>query len=353
MALLAGGAAYADQIPGEHWNAGDTTQAPANPPVFSFGTSTTNGTLSVSNPVRVEVDLIGPLLNDGATLFAIATLDKDVVTDELINFNNYVNLAQTVDDTLADDFAESSAMGIQVNSDNRDCSNCAEKTDTIGGATAGAGAGNNDVGLVSINQAGGNMNNQGTLVSVAVDSATPNQPPNPPPPHTPPPPTPTPPTGTPGDPNGAFAHAQAEATQVNGNFGGGESDGNTVEAVDLIQRTSLIDNSFNGDRGLVYGNQATGNNNNQLNELSLAFAERARGVAIAESDLGQFNTGNLVGESASIEDTSSPGINKTATIDTSLNGDRGVIGVNQAVGNNGNQANIVSIAAVGTNLPGF
>jgi len=63
----------------------------------------------------------------------------------------------------------------------------------------------------------------------------------------------------------------------------------------------------------------------------------------------------VVGESGSThQDLTAPiGINKSATIDTSLNGDEGIFGVNQAVGNNGNQANIVSVAAVGTNLPSF
>ena len=339
VALLSGANAYAQvsQLPEPFTPPSPPGAAPGNPPVFSFTIA------DPANPLQVEVDF-GP-----TSLFAVATEDKDVVTNELISINTYVDLNQIVDDTFADDFAEASAMGVQQNSDNHDCSNCAEKTDIIGGASSSDGAGNLDTGLISINQAGGNMNNQGTLVSAAIDSTVP--PVTPPPPQ----PTPTPPTGTPAT-GGGFAHAQAEATQTNGAFATGEAGPNDVEAVDLIERLSDIDNSFNHDTGLVYANQATGNNNNQLNELALAFSERPQGVAIAESDLGQFNTDNKVGESGSAESDAAlefTGIHKSAQISDSLNNDTGVFGVNQAVGNNGNQANIVSVAAIGTSLPSF
>ena len=61
----------------------------------------------------------------------------------------------------------------------------------------------------------------------------------------------------------------------------------------------------------------------------------ASGV-LAESDLGQVKSGNLVSEFHAT---------KTAQIENSVNGNVGVVGVNQAVGNNSNQANVVSIAA--------
>jgi hypothetical protein len=88
----------------------------------------------------------------------------------------------------------------------------------------------------------------------------------------------------------------------------------------------------------------------------LAFSERDSGVAIAEADLGQFNTLNHVGESNTVNASGAigtVGIHKNATVTGSLNGDIGIFGVNQTVGNNGNQANIVSIAAIGTGLPTF
>ena len=271
---------------------------------------------------------------EGAWLHASANLSKTVTTNEAITIATNVLIVQPVV-TVADDAAESSATANQTNTGNQDCGNCAEKADVLYFSQ------NANTGLTSVNQAGGNDNNQGTLVSAAVDTYTRN--------HTPTTGSGSPSTGTgsPADGQG-FAHAQAEAQQTNG--------GNDVEAVDLAFRNALINGSDNGNNGLVYTNQATGNNNNQLNELSLAFSERSSGTALAEADLGQFNTGNRVGEGASTgEFAPEPpiGINKSATVTASLNNNVGVFGVNQSAGNNGNQANIVTIAAVGSNLPGF
>jgi hypothetical protein len=94
-------------------------------------------------------------------------------------------------------------------------------------------------------------------------------------------------------------------------------------------------------------NQATGNNNNQANGLAIAVGLRpGGGVAIAEADLGQFNTYNTVLESNDAGGSDAQvGINKSATITGSVNDNTGVIGVNQTVGNMANQANIVAIAA--------
>ena len=109
-------------------------------------------------------------------------------------------------------------------------------------------------------------------------------------------------------------------------------------------------------RQFVIANMEIAKNTNHPNDPALTLSSRPQGVAIAESDLGQFNTDNKVGESASLESDLShefTGIHKTAEITDSLNNDTGLFGVNQAVGNNGNQANIVSVAAIGTNLPSF
>jgi hypothetical protein len=85
--------------------------------------------------------------------------------------------------------------------------------------------------------------------------------------------------------------------------------------------------------------------NNQANALSLAVSLSA-GVALSEADLGQVNTFNTVRESdATSGGAVRVGINKNADIVGSISGNTGVVGVNQAVGNMANQANVVSIAA--------
>lgn len=279
-------------------------------------------------------------VNDrGPWLRADIDLVKLVGTLEIITIPTTVSINQTVT-TVADDAAEASAIANQLNTDQKDCGNCAEKLDVIENSA------DVNTGLVSVNQSAGNNNNQGTLVSAAVDedSGTATQT------HSTTTTTTGGGTGTPATGAG-FAHAQAEATQINGEVSGGGR--NDVEAVDLTFRQALMTNSGNQNVGLLYINQATGNNANQLNELALAFAERGSGTAIAEADLGQFNSGNLVGEGASDVASTPIGINKNATITGSLNNNIGVFGVNQSVGNNSNQANIVSVAAIGTNLPGF
>ena len=268
-------------------------------------------------------------------LHATTTLHKAIATAENINVTTNVGIAQTVT-TIANDAAEASATANQTNQDNKDCGNCAEKLDVIENSS------DLNTGLTSINQAVGNDNNQGTLVSAAVDTYVPSSPGG---------------GGTPTDPTGGqgFAHAQAEATQVNGGTNGDNvSLANDVEAVDLQFRTGTITNSVNGNNGVAFVNQASGNNDNQINELSVAFSERPSGVALAEADLGQFNTGNRVGEGDDGADPSAPiGIHKSAIINVSMNDNVGVFGVNQSVANNGNQANLVSVAAVGNNLPSF
>jgi hypothetical protein len=165
------------------------------------------------------------------------------------------------------------------------------------------------------------MNNQASAVSVAIDVRV-----------TPPPGVDVPP---PADPNDrGFAEAQAAADQRNHD--------NMVESVNLLFRDSIIRDSFNGNTGVVHVNQAAGNMANQANVLSLAVAFTP-GVALSEADLGQVNAFNTVLESDS--GTTLFGVHKSAEITASVNGNTGIIGVNQSSGNMANQANVVSFAA--------
>lgn len=279
--------------------------------------------LGISAPAMADVTVTGEI-DLTKTIDVVETIDVD--TD--VQLDVEVNLD-------AEKFAESTAIANQSNFDNEACTNCAEKEDFIRGSAT------DNQGIVSLNQAGGNLNNQGTLISVAVDADNPGDP------------------GDPGDPgNSGFAESLAAADQRNGTpdalagEGGNYSDGgNLVETVNILFRSADIRNSFNTNTGLVYGNQATGNMANQVNILSLAFALDDNGVAISEADLGQVNANNVVRESSSAQNPF--GIYKVANVNGSLNGNTGIVGVNQSVGNMSNQANIVSIAAVGSDLPTF
>lgn len=243
----------------------------------------------------------------------------DMTVTENITVTKTVTLTATVDITPVK-FAESDAVINQDNDDVHPCENCAERRDTL------ATTGNNNHGVTTINQAGGNLNNQGAAVSVAIDvGGGPVSPPDP------------------ANPGAGFAESSAATQQFNTN--------SEVLTVNVVFRDALITGSINSNTGIIYVNQAVGNVNNQANELSLAFSKRESGVAISEADLGQLNTVDHVAEGGSVGDAALPGSNgagvtKTATISGSVIGNTGIVGVNQASGNFANQANIVSFAAV-------
>jgi hypothetical protein len=254
---------------------------------------------------------------------------KRIATFEAILVSTLVDARATIT-AEPDKFAESMVTANQTNERNKACGNCAEKDDII------VNSGNDNAGIISMNQSSGNNNNQGTIVSVAIDADAP--PPAPPPPGPPPPAPPPEPES-----NTGFAHASAAATQ--------SQTANNIDSVNLLYRDATLTSSLNSNQGLIYANQSAGNMNNQLNVLSLAYSLADSGVALSEAALGQFNTSGRVGESNST--TGTAGINKLSRISSSLNDNVGIFGVNQATGNMANQANIVSVAAVGTGLPTF
>jgi hypothetical protein len=261
--------------------------------------------------------LAAGVANADVDVFATIDKTKDVFIVEDIAVFKFVDLFVIVPLT-ATKAAESDALVNQTNTLNQSCTNCDEKRDTI------TGSGNTNSGVLSINQAAGNMNNQGNAVSIAVDFVVVGTPP------TSPPPTVIPESA-------GFAEAQAAVDQFNAN--------NFVDTVNLLFRSGEIAGSLNNNTGIVHVNQAPGNMNNQANALSVAVSLSA-GVALSEADLGQINTFNVVRESdATSTSAFRVGINKHADIVGSITGNTGVVGVNQAVGNMANQANVVSVAA--------
>jgi hypothetical protein len=280
-----------------------------------------------------------------ADVFILATVDKDkdITIEEHIRITKTVTLTVTVDEDAVK-AAESQALVNQTNAGNRACTNCDEKQDLL------QNSGNSNAGVISINQATGNMNNQGNAVSVAVDFREI-------PPVVPP---------APQQVGIGFAEAQAAVEQNNGiirlpgvtqilGFPGIELNsenstfivlGNTVETVNVLFRNAYIFDSLNSNTGIIHANQSAGHMNNQANALSLAVSLKA-GVALSEADLGQVNVANRVFES-DITASGTVGINKTALLADSVNGNRGIVGVNQSVGNMANQANVAAVAVAVT-----
>jgi hypothetical protein len=238
-----------------------------------------------------------------------------------INVNENIEIIKNVEinvdvASVPDRAAEAEALINQTNEYNVACENCAEKQDII------IDSGNNNNGVVDTNQAAGNMNNQGNAVSISVDDA--GIPPEVP--------------GTSEKPNDSYAQAQSAVDQKNML--------NIQDATNLLEKSAEIDGSFNLNNGVVHANQSAGNMNNQANALAMAVGFGEGGVTIAEADLGQLNTNQVVWESGAEKGEVDGFVFKAASIESSVNGNAGVVGVNQSAGNMANQANVVSFAVV-------
>jgi len=105
-------------------------------------------------------------------------------------------------------------------------------------------------------------------------------------------------------------------------------------------RTALITGSVSENAGIVGVNQNAGNNNNQANGVALAVGFGSH-VALAESDLGQFNANNTILAFETLH---------TDEIVDSINGNSGVVTVNQTTGNNNNQGSMISFSALTTTI---
>jgi len=185
---------------------------------------------------------------------------------------------------------------------------------------------NTNAGVVELNQDVGNMANQGNVLAFAVVFSL----------------------G--GDiPNTTYVDAEAWVDQVNSDnhvthlengedaTPGGEPDfapGNPNAADGNANVVATIGSSISGNSGIVGVNQNAGNMNNQTNVVALAVGFGTV-AALSEGALGQENTRNTVHES---------GVKKLASIGNSINGNTGVVHVNQAAGSNGNQANVFALA---------
>jgi len=96
--------------------------------------------------------------------------------------------------------------------------------------------------------------------------------------------------------------------------------------------------SINDNNGIVGVNQNAGNMNNQTNAVAMVIGE-GNATVLTEASLGQENTNN---EILGIETV------KIDRISYSVNGNAGVVSVNQSVGNNNNQGSSVAFGALKT-----
>lgn len=243
--------------------------------VFGLGFGSANAEVIINVTVDKEKDIL---------------IDEKIVIDKDIFLDVFVTISP-------EKFAESDANFNQENKHNFACGNCAEKKAILGHSVS------HNTGLTTVNQAAGNMANQGNVISVAVDVFIPG-------------------TGDTG-----FAESQTAGDQVMKH--------NDVDSINIEFREATLDHSVNHNLGLTQVNQAVGNMANQANAISLALS-MVPGVALSEADLGQVNKHNDVIEKEVV---------KNVVSDHSINHNTGITQVNQTGGNNANQANVVSFAA--------
>jgi hypothetical protein len=167
---------------------------------------------------------------------------------------------------------------------------------------------NDNTGIVGVNQDVGAMVNQANVVSLATTNS-----------------------------ESAFTDSEALAEQSNVE--------NFVRQHEVLEGTSpdfdpdhdaLIQDSVNGNFGIVGVNQNAGSNNNQANVVAAAIGLNAH-VALSEAALGQYNADNEIEGIQTV---------KVDLITNSVNNNSGIVGVNQTTGNNNNQAAVVAFSAL-------
>jgi hypothetical protein len=163
-----------------------------------------------------------------------------------------------------------------------------------------------NTGIGQLNQDTGNFANQGNVVSAGLDFG-----------------------------KEAFANAEAYAEQITSDNSAYHSEG-TVAPRNAPTIDAIITGSFNVNEGVFMGNQNSGNVNSQHNVLALAVADTAV-WALSDAGLNQVNSGNVALETNTV---------KRDLITNSVNGNTGIVMINQSVGNMNNQATVVSVAAL-------
>ena len=246
----------------------------------------------------------------------LVSKDKNISVTENIDITKIINVTVSVENSVTK-AAEVDSLINQANFDNEACENCAEKLDQIIDSV------NLNTGVYTVNQSSGNNNNQGSVLTAAVDVIEQ-------------------PNGDNGD-NGTngflgFAEAQGAIDQRNGVDEEGVSMPNLVDSGNIIFRDGVISGSISDNTGVVMVNQAPGQMLNQANNVAIAVSlDPHGGVALSEADLGQETSTNANHESE---------VTKVGDILNSVNGNTGVTLVNQGVGNMSNQANLLTVAAV-------
>lgn len=263
-----------------------------------------------------------------ANVTAIATINKtkDVTVIEHITIIKDISVGAVVDTPFFARAAEALALANISNHDNVTDRTIDESAAEIGLFSSDARINRTSTitasivsnhGTVGVNQDTGNDVNQANLIAFAVTDISNN-----------------------------FTNGEASVDQKNYNnlvdFSWVPSEQPELAQYYDVNLTATMTGSVNRNTGIIGVNQNSGNNNNQTNAVAIAAGlplgdvSTGRGVALAEADLGQENTGNKV---------RAVNVHSTAGMSTAVSGNTGIVGVNQATGNNSNEANVAAVGA--------
>lgn len=198
--------------------------------------------------------------------------------------------------------AESDAISIQGNIgtlDGADYYGCRRWIDKPESYATLMGSANGNQGIAGVNNASGNLNNQSNTVAGTLTAE--------------------------GYGEASLAHAVAFAFQ--GNILNGYFSWEKIVSAGIF-------GSANGNTGVAGVNNAAGSQNNQTNTVAVAAGLNVS-IALSEATLAQANALGFVCVT---------GGENSATIACSVNGNHGVVGVNNSAGAQNNQANVVAIA---------
>lgn len=261
-------------------------------------------------PGLVALTVLAASVPAMAEVYVYGTIDKDknVTVNETVTIDKTISVDATAYLPKLDSAAESATVVNSVVS-----GNTASEIKVPEPEAKIDGAFNTTDGIVNVNQSPGSLNNQGNAVAFSVGNTV----------------------NAAGAAATGITNAQASEESVNG-FGGIDTSANNLSISDSDLKNTITGAAFNGITGITGINQSAGYMNNQHNSAAVSVGNGL--VALSESDLGQFNTGNTLSE---------VNVAKNDVIDAgSFTGVSGIVGVNQSSGNMNNQSNVVSLAVV-------
>lgn len=267
-------------------------------------------------PALADVQVVGTVnVNKDITITVETTKDKNV--DIEVDFEAQLDGSAQSDAIVNATIDSVTVDGIDDSVFDQGIDKTADTVDSVNGNT----------GIVQFNQDAGNVSNQGNVMSAAAVFTVEED--------------------TQVVMSEAYVDQRVSNSSSTHTEGAGNLDGLFDDNGDVnldgdfdFDLTANIANSYNTNSGVVMGNQNVGNANNQHNVLSLAVGDNAL-VALSDAGLGQQNSGNTLLDINTL---------KHATVADSMNGNTGIVAVNQTTGAFNNQGTVISVAALTSSI---